>query len=349
MPFPQSPQWSDGKFRNRLARHDAVSLKVLWDFFFGGSPHRRPHAPVPIVPLTAATLGEPTENGWRIVWLGHSTSLVELDGVRLLIDPVFGERVSPVSWIGERRFFPPPLPLSELPHVDTVLLSHDHYDHLDKSTVRALAHRDMTWLVPLGVGNLLTQWGVPATRIVECDWWETHTLGTLTLTATPARHFSGRGPRGDRTLWCGWSIAGGSHRLYYAGDSAMQHEFVEIGERLGPFDVTMIEIGAYSGQWADVHLGPEQAVEAHIHVRGRHLLPVHWGLFNLALHGWTEPIERAVEASRAHGVSLLTPQPGELITSARIAALGENSAPNVWWPALPWERAEISPVRSSGL
>lgn len=348
MPFPQSPQWSNGRFVNRLPRHDQIGFKVLWDFFFGGSPYKRPNAPVPVHTLSASDLGEPIANGWRIVWLGHSTLLLEIDGIRVLIDPVFGPRVSPVTWFGEKRFYESPLPLHDLPKLDAILYSHDHYDHLDKPTVRALAHLDVEWIMPLGVGKHLQKWGVPSSRIHEHDWWETHTIRNVTLTSTPSRHFSGRGPIRDRTLWCGWAFTGRNHRLYYAGDSAMQHEFREIGDKLGPFDVTMIEIGAYSQYWPDVHIGPEQAVDAHVQSRGTYFLPVHWGLWNLALHGWTEPIERVVVAASERGVPLLTPMPGQPITSPDLEREGAALTKR-WWPSLPWQNASESPVRSTGL
>jgi L-ascorbate metabolism protein UlaG (beta-lactamase superfamily) len=310
----QSPQWRDGRFRNRLLRIDGPLWRAFGQFFFGGSKHRRPEAPIPVEPRTAADYAASPASGLRVTWLGHSTTLVELEGVRLLIDPVWAERASFVSFAGPRRFFPSPLPLAELPAVDAIALSHDHYDHLDESFVRTLAARGMRWIAPLGVGRWLARWGVAAADVTELDWWDTTHVGAVTLTATPARHFSGRGIGStDRTLWCGWAIVGPERRVYYAGDTAMQHEFAEIGERLGPFDLTMIEIGAYDRLWPDVHLGPEQAVAAHRLVRGGAMLPLHWGTFDLALHGWTEPIERALAEASKDGVRVATPRPGGMV------------------------------------
>ena len=340
----RSPQWRDGRFRNRLPRIDGPIWRAFGEFFLGGSKHRRPETPIPVETRTAADYASPPASGLRVTWLGHSTTLLELDGVRLLLDPVWAERASFVSFAGPRRFFPPPLPLAELPPLDAIVLSHDHYDHLDESFVRAHATSGTPWIVPLGVGGWLATWGVAEQGVTELDWWEATRVGDVTLTATPARHFSGRGLGStDRTLWCGWTIVGPRRRVYYAGDTAMQHEFTEIGERLGPFDLTMIEIGAYDRLWPDVHLGPEQAMTAHRQVRGAVMLPLHWGTFDLALHGWTEPIERALADASRDGTRVATPRPGGMVEPA--VALPTDR----WWPAQPWRTAAEAPIRSTGL
>ena len=341
--YEQSPEWSDGKFRNRRPRHDAPYLEALAKFTFGGSDVSAPNAPVPVIARSAADYQTPPASGLRVTWFGHSTTLLEIDGQRVLIDPTWGPRASPFTFTGPSRFYPPPLSLADLPSVDVVLISHDHYDHLDMFTVSALAARDARFVVPLGIGAHLEAWGVAPSRITELDWWSSIEVGGLTLTATPARHFSGRGIGGqDRTLWVGWSIRGPQHRVYYSGDTALDDTMVEIGNRLGPFDLTMIEIGEYDALWGDVHLGPEQAVRAHQLVRGDVMLPVHWAGFDLALHGWTEPIERAVAAAKAAGVRLATPQPGELLEPATMGAQRR------WWPALPWRTAAEAPALSTG-
>jgi L-ascorbate metabolism protein UlaG (beta-lactamase superfamily) len=339
----RSPQWRDGRFRNRLDRIDGPIWRSFGEFFFGGSKHRRPTEPIPVEPRSAHDYATPPASGLRVTWLGHSTTIVEIGSARLLVDPVWAERASFVSFAGPKRFYPPPLPLAELPSVDAVVLSHDHFDHLDAGLVRTLASRDLPWIAPLGVGELLSGWGVPANSVTEIDWWETATVADATLTSTPARHFSGRrlGNR-DRTLWCGYSFAAADRRLYYAGDTAMQNEFAEIGRRLGPFDLTMIEIGAYDELWPDVHLGPEQAVAAHRLVRGDVMLPLHWGLFDLALHGWTEPIERTLAAATRYGVRVAVPRPGGMVEPASPQPVER------WWPTLPWRTAEENPIRSTG-
>jgi L-ascorbate metabolism protein UlaG (beta-lactamase superfamily) len=207
--------------------------------------------------------------------------------------------------------------------------------------------------VPLGVGAHLSYWGVENDRIIELDWWQEHRLGALTLVSTPARHFSGRSlimSDKDKTLWSGWALLGSQHRVYYSGDTAMFPGFEAIGERLGPFDVTLIEAGAYNARWADVHLGPEQAVLAHRLVRGKLMIPVHWGLFDLALHGWTEPVERVIAAARQHDVRVITPAPGGMVEPARLAPGASLAAEQLrWWPQVPWKTAQEEPCVSSGL
>ncbi|MEL6615471.1 MAG: MBL fold metallo-hydrolase, partial [Bacteroidota bacterium] len=276
-------------------------------------------------------------------WLGHSTVLVELDSARILIDPVWGERVSPSRWVGTRRFAPMPLALDALPAVDAVLISHDHYDHLDMPTVEALADRVPRWLVPLGLGAHLESWGIAPEAITELDWWETAEAAGVTLVSTPARHFSGRFVN-DRnaTLWTGWAIVGRDQRAWYSGDTALTPEFFEIGERYGPFDLTLIESGAYNAAWSDVHLGPEQVIAAHRMVRGRVLMPVHWGMFDLANHGWTEPAERVRAAAAPLGIPVAFPRPGESMTPEAYRA-------EPWWPERPWTTAAEAPAISTSL
>ncbi|MES2125267.1 MAG: MBL fold metallo-hydrolase [Gemmatimonadota bacterium] len=342
--FASSPQWREGRFRPALRRVDGSLLTAAWRYFFAGPPHRVPDSPLPVVPVRPERFASPPQGGLRATWLGHSTVLLEIDGKRILIDPVWTERASGFPGIGPRRFFPPLLALDQLPDLDLVVISHDHYDHLDVAAVRILAARGLRMLAPLGVGSHLRRWGVPDAQISEVDWWHGFSLGDLTVTATPGRHFSGRGLLDHgQTLWAGFAFNGPRHRVYLSGDSAMHEDFSEIGERLGPFDLTMIEVGAYDAIWADVHLGPEQAVLAHQQVRGRVMLPLHWGMFDLALHGWTEPIERTLVAAANAGIRVTTPRPGESVEPAL------EPPSTRWWPALPWRTAEDAPVRSSGL
>ena len=339
-----SPNWRDGKFRNRLKRVDGPIWRSFGEFFFGGSKHRRPTTPVPVETRVAADYASAPASGLRVTWLGHSTTLLEIEGTRLLFDPVWAERASFVSFAGPKRFFAPPLPFAELPPVDALVLSHDHFDHLDRTFVESVAARGLRWIVPLGVGEWLRAWGVAASDVTELDWWDSTSVGTLSLMSTPARHFSGRGlGQQDRTLWCGWAMIGQQRRVYYAGDTALQDEFTDIGRRLGPFDLTMIEIGAYDKLWPDVHLGPEQALLAHRLVRGDVMLPLHWGTFDLALHSWTEPIERALVEAERHAVRIATPRPGGMFEPTIDIPIER------WWPPVPWHTAADAPISSTGV
>jgi L-ascorbate metabolism protein UlaG (beta-lactamase superfamily) len=227
-----------------------------------------------------------------------------------------------------------------VPPVDAVVISHDHFDHLDMPTIAAMKGWKTTFVVPLGVGAHLEHWGVPAERIVELDWWEATRLGDLELVATPARHASGRSPFSGQnaTLWAGFALIGPAHRVYYSGDTGLFPGLADIGARLGPFDLAMIEAGAYGRSWPDWHLGPEQAVQASQLVRAEVLLPVHWGLFNLAYHGWTEPAERVLVAAGRAGVTVTIPRPGQSVEPVALPALTR------WWPDVPWRTAEEDPI-----
>ncbi len=338
--FERSPQWRDGRFHNSqpvwldLAQAIRAGLKA--------SPHAAPQQPVPTAKGDPAQFHNAPESGLRVTWLGHSTTLIEIDGVRVLTDPVWGRRASPVDWMGITRWYDSPLALGDLPEIDAVLISHDHYDHLDHRTIVALKDRATTFIVPLGVGAHLTFWGVPESRIVELDWWESTRLGAVEITSTPARHTSGRHVFDrDLTLWSGYALGGPAHRVYFSGDTGLQTAFAEIAEKLGPFDASLIEIGEYNANWPDVHLGPEQAVTAHRTLRGGVLIPIHWGLFKLAPHAWTEPIERVLTAAASAGVAVATPRPGESVEP------GATLTTQRWWPALPWSTADRTPIIST--
>ncbi|MFC4495987.1 MBL fold metallo-hydrolase [Streptomyces ovatisporus] len=281
------------------------------------------------VPLTRPDLGSPPESGLRLTWLGHSTVLAELDGRRVLFDPVWGMRCSPFSFAGPRRLHPAPVPLSALGRLDAVVVSHDHYDHLDMPTIRELAASDVHFAVPLGVGAHLERWGVEPGRFTELDWDETAEIAGLSLTATPARHFCGRGLRNkQQTLWASWVVTGPEHRVFHSGDTGYFPGFAEIGAQYGPFDATMIQIGAYSEFWPDIHMTPEEGLRAHLDLTGTSgaLLPIHWGTFNLAPHPWAEPGERTLTAAKEAGVRAAVPVPGGSFEPSA-AALPDRP----WW------------------
>lgn len=327
----------DGRFRNTNGiglDRSTPSWSILRDFMFGGRA-RRPSRPLPVEsPLEAWSKRLPSSS-LRITWLGHSTMLIEVDGVRVLTDPVFGDRASPVSFAGALRFHPVPATLAQLPPLDAILLSHDHYDHLCRSSMRELAKSRVPVITSLGVGARLERLGVDPSVIVELDWWEEHTLagGALRFTATPAQHFSGRTfADQNHTLWSSWVLTTASHRLFFSGDTGLTEELRDVGERFGPFDVVMLEIGAWHPAWGKIHLGPEGALRAFEMLGGggekSALLPVHWGTFDLGLHPWEEPAETLLSLAKASSARVLTPRLGRPFEPAH------HEGPDPWWRAL---------------
>ena len=274
------------------------------------------------------------DSGLRVTWMGHSTTLIEIDGMRVLVDPVWDERAAPVTWAGPKRFFVAPLRLVDLPRIDVVLISHDHYDHLGAETIKALsgseAVRGAQFVTSLGVGAILERLGVSRDRITEMDWTDSLSIGALKITALPARHFSGRSLSNRfETLWSSFVLAGPKHRLYYGADSGEWAGFAEIGREYGPFDLTMLEIGAFNVLWADIHMGPDGAVRMFRALGGLGLMmPIHWGLFDLALHGWRQPIERIYEQA---GLPVWSPTPGK--PSEVVAGVELRSR---WWDGSPF-------------
>lgn len=338
-----SPHWHDGRFHNT----DPMWLDTWGGItsMFSSDPAEQPGGPVAVATNDRGLrfLKAP-DSGLRVTWFGHSSTLLELDGKRLLIDPVWSERTSPLQWIGPQRWYPPPLALRDLPAVDAVIISHDHYDHLDMQTLVALSQQPTTFVVPLGVGAHLQRWGIPEQRIVELDWWQHTAIGGIDITATPARHASGRlAPDSGHTLWAGYALRGPQHRIWYSGDTGFHSELDRIGEQLGPFDLTLIEVGQYDAHWPDWHLGPELAVAAHQRVGGKIMLPVHWGLFKLAHHNWTEPAERVLAAAHCSGTPMVLPRPGESIEPTLIS----HRSTHRWWPVTPWKSATQAPINAT--
>jgi L-ascorbate metabolism protein UlaG (beta-lactamase superfamily) len=336
-----SQRFARGMFRNTKSHDELAHLRVgsmsgpAAEYFRFGVERTPKHA-LPMNEHTADLLRERDNDGLRITWLGHSTVVIEIDGVRVLTDPVFGERASPSSLVGPRRFHKTPLPLSALVDgfVDVVTVSHDHYDHLDYPTVLQLAKTSLPIVCPLGVGAHLEAWGIASSRITELDWWDEHVVttprGRLRIVSAPAQHFSGRRIDDENsTLWTSFAYIGDHHRVFFSGDSGLTDEFQQIGDRLGGergFDVTMIEVGAFHPAWGDIHLGPKNALEAHRLLRGQRLLPVHWATFNLALHAWNEPAETLLGLAAESDSAVLTPQLGTPWTPA-------DTTPR-WWREL---------------
>lgn len=327
----RSPRFRDGTFHNPAGATATMvadpGRNLVRELIFG-KQKRRPGSPVPLLRPAPAPAGDPARE-LNVVWYGHASTLVEIEGRRVLLDPVWSDRCSPSGLVGPRRIHEPPVRLTELPPLDAVLISHDHYDHLDMETVRRLADlQSAPFVVPLGVGAHLARWGVPEHRIVELDWSENHRIGALTLTATAAQHFSGRGLRRDGTLWSSWTITGAHRKVFYTGDSGYFDGYAAIGAEHGQFDVTLMQIGAYDRAWPHIHMFPEEAVAAHLDVGGGLLVPVHWGTFNLALHDWSEPVDRLWAEAKARDVRLAVPRPGERVV------VDEPPAVDGWWQSV---------------
>ncbi|MGU3500694.1 MBL fold metallo-hydrolase [Mycobacterium sp. C31M] len=324
-----SPNWSDGVFANRepasavqLTRADQFAL--VRDLLTGG---RTQHPPQEIPLVRPAVDTAPAE--LAATWYGHSSAIIEVDGYRVLADPVWSQRCSPSRIIGPQRLHPVPAELDELPAIDAVIISHDHYDHLDIDTIKVLARSQRAnFYVPLGIGAHLRTWGIPADRIVELDWDESADLGALKIVCTPARHFSGRFLTRNVTLWSSWALIGPRHRAFFGGDTGYTGGFAGIGDAYGPFDLTLMPIGAYHPGWPDIHMNPEEAVRAHRDLSDSGLLvPIHWATFRLAPHPWSEPVERMLTSAAAEGVAVATPRPGELVSAV------ESDPPvnQTWW------------------
>ena len=256
---------------------------------------------------------KPPETGLRVTLIGHSSLLIEIDSKRILTDPVWSDRASFSQLAGPKRFFKPPLTLEELPAIDTIIISHDHYDHLDENTIKYFAGKGVLFICSLCVTTQLEKWGIAKNFITAVDWGDSVMIGAdCVVTATPARHFSGRGIIGrNETLWSSFVIKGHTHNIFFGADSGWFPGFKDIGETFGPFDLTMLEIGAYGRYWADIHMGPDHASNAHLALNGKLMMPIHWGTFNLAPHAWYEPIERLVNYAKEKKIELFVPEPGK--------------------------------------
>jgi L-ascorbate metabolism protein UlaG (beta-lactamase superfamily) len=322
-----SPQYKDGRFKDlgdALDMSFADYVSTTWDFLFTRN-HRTPRTELPVKQIDWSHFNNKDSNQLNVTWLGHSSLMINIDGYKILADPVFEKRV---SVFGPTRFNGQvPLDIHQIPNIDAVIISHDHYDHLNKYSVQHLIDRTSKFVVPLAVGDRLMDWGVPRHKIVELDWWEEYRINqNLMVAATPAQHFSGRGITDrNKTLWASWVIETSFHKLFFSGDSGYFKGFKQIGEKYGPFDMTFIECGAYGEGWPKVHMFPEQTVQAHLDLQGDVLHPIHWGTFNLALHPWYEPMVRLTAAANLAKVKTATPAVGETTVYAMSIPAGR------WW------------------
>ena len=329
--YARADNYADGKFVNPTPTSINMSLSTMASVmrdYVRGVPQGVPDGPPPVVPLDSATIVAASDTLTRITWFGHSAVLLEIDGQRLLLDPMLGKVPAPHPWLGQSRFSEGlPIAIEQLPAIDAVLISHDHYDHLDYGSIRRLKDKVTDFYVPLGVGAHLRRWGVAESAIHELNWWDEAHPDGLNLVFTPARHFSGRGLT-DRnaTLWGSWVIRGKQDTLYFSGDGGYGPHFARIGERYGPFNLAMIECGQYDTRWAQIHMMPEESVQAARALRARRVLPIHWGAFRLALHPWTDPVERITARAKEWGVPLTTPKIGEAVV------VSEKVFPtSTWW------------------
>ncbi|WP_372076323.1 MBL fold metallo-hydrolase [Vibrio amylolyticus] len=300
------------KFVNSEIRYQTDSSNI-WEiakaYFKSERKAAAPKMPIPLEPITAQQLKETHDSLYR---LGHSTLLMRLNGQLILTDPVFSDRASPVQWAGPKRFHDSPISIADLPTIDAVIISHDHYDHLDKAAIKALKEKVNVFITPLKVGQRLIEWGVPKNKVIELDWWQETQVEDITIVATPSQHFSGRGLLDrNHTLWASWVIKSNDRNIFFSGDTGYFSGFKEIGERYGPFDVTLMETGAYNALWKDIHMMPEETMQAHRDLKGHYLLPIHNSTFDLALHDWYEPFERIIKLGEEYNVPILTPTFGQ--------------------------------------
>ncbi len=325
--YPQSPQFKDGRFQNPVPRPEFRfwdDPQLVWTFFFNKPEYTTPKRPIPVRTMTPAELAAAPDHS--VYRLGHSTLLFKIRGKFWLTDPVFSERASPVQWAGPKRFHAPPIALDDLPPLEAIIVSHNHFDHLDHDAMLRLAPKARRIITPLGVGDLLRSWGVDSARITQLDWWQETEVDTIRVAATPAQHFSGRSLSDeDKTLWASWVIAGADFRLFFGADSGYFDGFKTIGERYGPFDMAFLEAGAYDRRWTYVHMTPKETVQAHMDLKAKWLMPIHNGTFDLALHPWQEPLERVLQRAQEVKVKVSTPTMGE-----RVGYLAPHAGSR-WW------------------
>ena len=314
--FEDSGHYKDGKFQNQIPTSMELgftkTVSLIGDMFFSRGKARRPGEPLPMEKIDPENVAYNARDIGRLTWFGHSACLLEIDGRKILFDPMLGQNAGPLPWMSPQRFNRElPIEIEALPFIDAVLISHDHYDHLDYGSIKKLKEKVGMFYVPLGVGAHLRAWGVKDENISELNWWDEVQFKGFTFICAPARHFSGRGLSKNITLWCSWIIQSSEQRFYFSGDSGYGPHFREIGEKYGPIDFVMMECGQYNELWHNIHLMPEETVQATLDVKGKLLLPIHWGAFTLSLHSWTDPITRVTAEADKVRLQVTTPKIGE--------------------------------------
>ncbi len=330
--YARSKQYREGKFFNAIPTSLDLgfvkTMGIAYDYFFNSLPDLEPDGTIPVETIDSLQIIQKPPGLKRLTWFGHSACLLEMDGKKILLDPMLGESPAPHKMLGPQRYSKSlPIAIEKLPHIDAVVISHDHYDHLDYESIVKLKDKVGHFYVPLGVSAHLMEWGVKRENITELDWWNEVTHDGFTFICTPARHFSGRSLFDNfTTLWASWVIKTENTSVYFSGDGGYGPHFKEIGDLYGPFDFVMLECGQYNDLWKDIHMMPEQTVQAAIDLKGELMMPIHWGAFTLAMHAWTDPIERVTAAARQHNIPITTPKIGEPVI------LQETSFPNSqWW------------------
>ncbi|CAM1369304.1 Membrane protein [Tenacibaculum xiamenense] len=328
--FGKSRNYKEGKFINlgnvKLEMSGGDMLKAIGGMF-KSIPNTTPKQPVSIQKIDSVDIAD-YNSATRFIWFGHSAFLVQVNGKNILIDPMLGDVPAPHPWLGGKRFSREiPIAIEKLPKIDAVLISHDHYDHLDYGSIEKIKNKVGHFYTPLGLGNHLMKWGIPKERITELDWWQNAELDDLTFTSTPAQHFSGRRLFDrDKTLWCSWVIQSPTENVFFSGDSGYAPHFKEIGEKFGSFDFAMMECGQYNELWPEVHMFPEQTAQAGLDLNAKKIMPIHWGAFKLAQHTWTDPVERVSKKAKELNIDLITPKIGEAFTVSDTVTQNTD-----WW------------------
>ena len=329
--FSKSKHYKDGKFLNnggvKMEMSFKDSFKAMWILFKSNS-NAKPNKNIAVQKIDSITIAN-YNSKTRFIWFGHSTFLLQIKGKNLLIDPMFGDVPAPNPLLGNKRFSNKlPIEIEKLPSIDAVLITHDHYDHLDYESIQKLKSKVNMFYTPLGIGIHLLKWGVEKERIIELDWWQEIKFDELTIRCTPAQHFSGRGISDrEKTLWCSWIIQSDDENLFFSGDSGYASHFKEIGEQYGPFDFAFMECGQYNNLWPLVHMLPEETAQAGLDIKAKKMMPIHWGAFKLASHSWTDPVERISKKAKELNVDLVIPKIGEIVE------IGLNNSEEIypWW------------------